>query len=134
MSFGQVYTKCINTNTLKVLVYREGNVDHLIGYRIFSYNPVDDSSIRRDFALDVDALLKFPNGEVYHRFLKEVTPKLVRVQLVPDGKGGLTTKAELASGKRVSEISGKDLISPLESVIKSFVLSGMYDLKKCKGF
>lgn len=134
MSFGQVYIECINSNTLKALVYREGNVDHLIGYRIYTYNPADDSNMRRDFALDVDALLKFPNGEVYHRFLKEVTPKLVRVQLVPDGKGGLTTKAELASGKRVGEISGKALIPLLESVIKSFVLSGMYDLKKCKGF
>lgn len=134
MSFGQVYTKCINSNNLKVLVYRKGNVDHLIGYRIYAYNPADDSSMRRDFALDVDTLLKFPNGEVYHRFLKEVTPKLERLQLVPDGKGGLTTKAELASGKRVSEISGKALILPLESVIKSFVLSGRYDLKKCKGF
>ena len=133
MSFKTTYENCLTQNNLKLLVLRENNVDSLLGYRLFYYNVASGNREVYDFAIDADVVLSLPNGEVFHRFLKEVTPTLPRLQLMRDGKGGYATKAELASKMKVVELSGNKICHPLTMVIKAFVLSGKYDIKKCKG-
>lgn len=133
MSFKTVYENCLTQNNLKLLVLRENNVDSLLGYRLFYYDVACGNREVYDFAIDADEILSLPNGETLHRFLKEVTPTLPRLQLVDDGRGGYATKAELASKMRVKELSGKKIYHPLTAVIKAFVLSGRYSLSKCKG-
>lgn len=133
MSFKTVYENCLTQNNLKLLVLRENNVDNLLGYRMFYYDVVSGNREVYDFAIDADAILSLPNGETLHRFLKEVTPTLPRLQLMSDGKGGYATKAELASKMKVIELSGKKICHPLTTVMKAFVLSGKYNLNKCKG-
>lgn len=133
MSFKTVYENCLTQNNIKLLVLRENNVDNLLGYRLFCYDVASGNREVYDFAIDYDAILSLPNGETLHQFLKEVTPSLPRLQLVSDNRGGYVTKAELASSMRVKELSGKGILHPLVTVIKAFVLSGRYNLSKCKG-
>ena len=133
MSFKTVYENCLTQNNIKLLVLRENNVDSLLGYRLFCYDVASGNREVYDFAIDYDAILSLPNGETLHQFLKEVTPSLPRLQLVSDSRGGYVTKAELASSMRVKELSGKGIHHPLVTVIKAFVLSGRYNLSKCKG-
>lgn len=132
MSFKTCYENCLTKNNLKLLVIRQGAKDILLGYRLYQYSPSKDVQSVYDFAVDGDEIKSFPNGDVLFKFLSDVTPTLPRIYMVDDGKGGYTTKAEVASKYKVVELHGRRVIEPLMDVIKAFVLSGKYDLKNCK--
>ena len=132
MSFKACYENCLVKNSLKLLVIKTGVKDTLLGYRLYQYDPVKDVQLVYDFAIDGDEIKSLPNGDVLFDFLSSVTPKLPRIYMVEDGKGGYTTKAELASKYTVMELTGQSIVEPLCKVLKSYVLLGMYSLKNCK--
>ena len=132
MSFKVRYENCLTKNNLKLLVIRQGAKDILLGYRLYVYNQFDDSQSVYDFAVDGDEVKSLPNGDDIFNFLTEITGSLPRIYMVSDGKGGFTTKSELSSKYKVAELKGRKIVEPLCQVIRSFVIAGKYDLKKCK--
>ena len=132
MAFRNCYSNYLSKNNIKLLVIRQGTKDTLVGYRLYNYDVVSDTQTVYDFAIDGDEIKSFPNGNILHDFLTELTPKLARVSMIPDGRGGFTTNAEVASKYRVTELKGKKIVEPLCKVIKSYCLQGKYSLSKCK--
>lgn len=132
MSFKEFYSGCLEFNKIKALVFRQEGGYTLLGYRVYNVNTVTGDRCIYDFSVDMEELSKLPNGGILCDFLKEVTPFLERVVMVQDGLGGFSSPSELKNNYKVVELVGEQIVKPLSTVVKAYVLNGVCSLHKYK--